>query len=187
MVRPDEVERAAPALVEASGCIDLTGESPVRVIAGEPGSRLPAPVETPAAEAQRRKPPWRRKQAGGPQREVNAEQASSEFQPKGVREGRAGHATAKAKDSALVPERALDLSGVVAAARLHRSVWNRRDPSRRPTSGRATHISAERESASCRAGVRGGRSTEEGADNALEGRTSASVVPGLQVSVRAWS
>ncbi len=188
MVRPDETERAAKPRSEDSGCIDLAGESPARVTAEGPGSRLPATAEMASAEAQRRRPPQRRKQAGGPQREVNVEQAPSEYQPKGVWESRAGHVTAKATDSAReAPERALDLPGVVAAARQHRSMWNRRGPSRRPTSGQATHISAERENGSCGAGVRGGRSTDESADNALEGRTSASVVPGLQVSVRAWS
>jgi len=183
MVRPDVIARSGAV----TGCIDLAGASPVRVIAGEPGSRLPAAAEMPRAEAQRQKPHSRRKQAGGPQREVNAEQASSEHQPKGVGEGRAGHATAKATDIALEPERAMDLSGVVAAARLHRSMWNRRGPSRRLTSSRADAISAERERRRCRAGVRGGRSTEEGADNALEGRAPTSVGPWMQVSARAWS
>jgi hypothetical protein len=183
MVRPDVIASRGAI----TGCIDLAGASPVRVIAGEPGSRLPATTEMTSAEAQRRKPHSRRKQAGGPQRAVNAEQASSDHQPKGVREGRAGHATAKATDIALTPDCALDLSGVVAAARLHRSMRNRRDPSRRLTSSTAVAISAEREMRRCRAGVRGGRSTDEGADNALEGRTPASVVPTMQVSVRAWS
>lgn len=183
MVRPDEIAGRGAI----SGCIGLAGESPVRVIAGEPGSRLPATAEMPPTEAQRRKPHSRRKQAGGPQRIVNAEQASSDDQPKGVREGRAGHFAAKAADIALDPERAMDLSGVVAAARLHRSMRNRRDPSRRLTSSTAAVISAEREVRRCRAGVRGGRSTDEGADNALEGRAPASVAPSMQVSVRAWS
>ena len=183
MVRPDVVAGSGAI----TGCIDLAGASPVRVIAGEPGSRLPATAEMASAEAQRRKPHSRRKQADGPQRAVNAEQASSEYQPKGVREGRAGHFAAKATDNALDPERAMDLSGVVAAARLYRSMWNRRGPSRRLTSSTAVAISAERETRRCRAGVRGGRSTCEGADKALEGRTPTSVAPSVQVSVRAWS
>ncbi len=183
MVRPDVIAGSGAI----TGCIDLAGASPVRVIAGEPGSRLPATAEMTSAEAQRRKPHLRRKQAGGPQRAVNAEEASSDYQPKGVREGRAGHFAAKATDSALNPDCVLDLSGVVAAARPHRSMWNGRDPSRRPTSSTAAAISAEREVRRCRAGVRGGRSTEEGADNALEGRAPASVAPSVQVSARAWS
>ena len=40
----------------------------------------------------------RRKQHSGPQREVNAEQASSDYQPKGDWDGRAAHFTAKAID-----------------------------------------------------------------------------------------
>src|SRR5687767_3134493 len=110
MVRPDEGERAAKPRDLLSGCIDLTGESPVRVIAGEPGSRLPVTGEIRSAEAQRRMPHSRRKQASGPQRVVNAEQAPSDHQPKGVREGRAGHPTAKTNDTAPGPERAVALS-----------------------------------------------------------------------------
>ena len=40
----------------------------------------------------------RREQHRGPQREVNAEQASSDYQPKGDWDGRAAHITAKATD-----------------------------------------------------------------------------------------
>jgi hypothetical protein len=188
MVRPDADRfHAEDRKKSICSCTDLAGESPVLVIAGEPGSRLPTSVETPADEAQRREPTRSGEQACGPQRAVNAEQASSDCQPKGVREGRAGHVAAKAKDSTLDPERVLALSGVVAAARTHREARNRRDPSRRSTSDEATHISAEREGASCRAGVRGGRSTGEGDDKSLEGRAPASVTSASPVSVRAWS
>lgn len=106
---------------------------------------------------------------------MNAEQASSDRHPKGARESRAGHVAAKAKDSAQVLERALDLPGVVAAARSEGETRNRRGPPRRPTSGEAERISAEREVVRCREGVRGGRSTDEVVDNTVEGRTSASV------------
>ncbi len=60
------------------------------------------------------------------------------------------------------PERTLDLPGVEAAARFHRSMRNRRGPPRQPASGKAVRISAEREVARCREGVGGGHSTEEG-------------------------
>ena len=89
--------------------------------------------------------------------------------------------------TAPVPERAVGLPGVWAAARSQGSVRNRRDPTPLPTSGEAARISAEREIASCGEGVRGGRSTEEGADNALEGRAPASVTSSSQVSARASS
>jgi hypothetical protein len=188
MVRPDAERILAGDREKPScSCTDLAGESPVLVIAGEPGSRLPTAGETPLDEAQRRKPTGSGEQVCGPQRAVNAEQASSDPQPKGAWESRAGHVAAKAKDSALDPERALALPGVVAAARTHREARNRRGPSRRSTSDEATRISAEREGASCRAGVRGGRSTEEGVDNTLEGRAPASVTSVSPVSVRAWS
>jgi hypothetical protein len=49
-------------------------------------------------------------------------------------------------------------------ARFHRSMRNRRGPTRQPASGKAVRISAEREVARCREGVGGGHSTEEGAE-----------------------
>lgn len=106
---------------------------------------------------------------------MNAEQASSDSHPKGARECRAGHVAAKTKNSAPEPERALELSGVVAAARSEGETRNRRGPPRRPTSGKAERISAEREVVRCREGVRGGRSTGEAVDNTVEGRAPASV------------
>jgi len=51
---------------------------------------------------------------------VNAEQASSEYQPKGVWGGRADHGTAKATDSSQELERLLDLLGVWVVARLQK-------------------------------------------------------------------
>ena len=183
--------------------IDPAGESPAQVIAGEPGSRPPALGEISAAEARCQKPRVRklpRGQRSGPQRVVNAEQASSDSQPKGVWErgsnsprvapqgasGRAAHFTAKATDSALHPDGALELPGVVAAARFEGSVLNRRDPTQQPTSGKATRIRPTAESGKRWEGVRGGRSTDESGDKPLEGRTPASVKQ-AQRRTRAWS
>jgi len=159
MVRPDEAAGIGPAV---SRCIDLAGGSPVRVSAGAPGSRPRFVGEIQRAERGVGSLRERGEQESGPQR-VNAA-ASSDYQPKGDWEGRAGHVTAKATDSVLDPERALDLPGVWAAARSDRSVWNRRGPTRRPASGEAVRISAEREVARRREGVRGGRSTWEGVE-----------------------
>jgi hypothetical protein len=154
MVRPDEAAGVGPVV---SRYIDLAGESPVRVGAGAPGSRPRFVGEILRAERGVKSLRVRREQESGPQR-VNAA-ASSEYQPKGDWEGRAAHITAKATDNVLDPERTLDLPGVQAVARSQRSVWNRRGPTRQPASGEAVRISAEREVARCREGVRGGRST----------------------------
>jgi len=70
--------------------------------------------------------------------------ASSYYQPKGVREGRAAHSTAKATDSSLDSERLLDLSGVGVVARFDRRAWNRRDPTRQPASGKDCSYKAGR-------------------------------------------
>jgi hypothetical protein len=71
--------------------------------------------------------------------------ASSHYQPKGVREGRAAHSTAKATtDSSLDSERLLDLSGVGVGARFDSRAWNRRDPTREPASGKDCSYKAGR-------------------------------------------
>jgi hypothetical protein len=116
---------------------------------------------------------------------VNAEQASSDYQPKGVWEGRAGHFAAKAMHSALVLERALGFPGVWAAARFEGEVRNTRDPSWQPASGKDRAYKAGAESAWSQAGVRGAGSTVEGGDKPLEGSSPALVAPVKQVSARA--
>ena len=176
MVRPGDDEVRGEAEEESSRRVELAGESPARVGAGAPGSRPQAEREIASARAGRRKPGARdREQSCGPQRVVNAEQASSDYQPKGDWESRAGHFAAKAMHNDRVPERSLGLPGVVAVARSDRSTRNRRGPPSQPALGEAARISAEREVASCEEGVRGGRSTGEAADKAVEGRTPASV------------
>ena len=115
--------------------VDLTGGSPVRVSAEAPGSRLQPGGEIRPAERSVKSPCNRGEQVSGPQHKVNAE-ASSNYQPKGVWEGRAAHVTAKATDSILDSERKLDLPGVWAAARWERTARNRRDPTRQPESGK---------------------------------------------------
>jgi hypothetical protein len=67
---------------------------------------------------------------------VNAEQASSDYQPKGVWGGRADHITAKATDSFPRPEGKLDAPGVLAAARCEGTVGNTRGPPWQPTLGK---------------------------------------------------
>jgi RNA-directed DNA polymerase len=179
MVRPDDRRHpnASAEGSDRSGCIDPAGESPAQVSVGAPGSRLPALIERLDAEAQRREPGNPGEQACGPQpSEVNVA-ASSDDQPKGVRESRAGHVTAKATDSDLDPKRSLDLPGVWTAARTHGSMWNGRGPTRSSSSEEGELISAERETASCREGVRGGRSSDEAVENTVERRTPASVAP----------
>lgn len=122
-------------------CIELAGESPVRVSAGAPGSRPRARREIHVSRAGRREPSKRREQGRGPQRVVNAEQASLDSQPKGAWESRAAHFTAKAMHTTQEPERVVGLPGVLAVARGDSSMRNRRGPTRQPTSGTADRIS----------------------------------------------
>ena len=165
----------------------LAGASPARVIAGEPGSRPQRPGEILARRVGRQEPGIHPGEQGrGPQHQVNVA-ASSDYQPKGALEGRAAHVTAKATDSPLVPERVLDLHGVRTAARDHRPEWNRRDPTRCPSSGQTAAYKGQTEIAEGREGVRGAHSTDEGGmHKPLEGRGPASAVLELEVSARAW-
>ena len=128
-------------MVRPESCVHLAGASPVRVITGEPGSRPRPGRENATAER------GVTSLSGGSnvtgRNGVNAT-ASTDYQPKGVREGRAAHITAKATDRVRrVPGRALDLSGVWATARDERGTRNRRDPPWRPTSGKDQAYKAE--------------------------------------------
>jgi hypothetical protein len=171
-------------MVRPESCTVPAGGSPVRVSAGAPGSRHQYTGEIPSA-----KRCVESLEVGGSEEAgrnmVNAA-ASSHYQPKGVREGRAAHVTAKATHSVPVPERALGLPGVWAAARFEGAVRNRRDPTRQPTSGRDRAYKAGAEVARSREGVRGVRSTCKGGEKPLEGRDPASVTLAVGVSARAW-
>jgi len=170
-------------MVRPESCTVPAGGSPVRVSAGAPGSRHQPSGETPGAERCVKSLFGGSEEAG--RNTVNAA-ASTHYQPKGVREGRAAHVTAKATYSAPVPERALGLPGVWAAARFEGAVRNRRDPPRQPTSGKDLAYKAGAEVARSREGVRGVHSTDEGGDKPPEGRDPASVTLAVEVSARAW-
>ena len=133
--REGRAKGIAEATAEAKPCcIVPAGESPARVIAGEPGSRPAPEAERRTGEAWCQKPDTVKaadgKQHRGPQHEVKPA-ASSEIQS----ESRAAHVTAKATFPARESGWAGSLGGVMGAARVEGEVWNTRDPSRRPTSG----------------------------------------------------
>jgi RNA-directed DNA polymerase len=108
---------------------------------------------------------------------VNTEQASSDYQPKGDWGGRADHVAAKAIDSILQePEGMLDAPGVLVTARFEGMGWNTGGPPRQPASGGDRAHKGETEIARSREGVRGARSTWEGGEKPLEGRSPALVV-----------
>jgi hypothetical protein len=122
----------------AACCACPTGESPVPVGVGAPGSRPQVVEGDLRARAGRQKPERRReprsgKQVRGPQHEVKPA-ASTDLQPA----GRAAHFTAKAIPLAQEPKRAGGCGGVWGAARVQGQVWNVRGPSARPESGRAS-------------------------------------------------
>lgn len=184
MVRRDRTVKRIKEIGEAVRCCtSLAGESPVRVSAGAPGSRIQLRFERSATERIVESRVRGSNEAG--RNKVNAEQASSNYQPKGVWEGRADHVAAKAIHSALGLERALGFPGVWAAACFEREVRNTRDPSWQPTLGEDRAYKAGAESTRSHAGVRGARSTGESGDKPLEGRSPALVAPVAQVSARA--
>ena len=140
MVRRDAEEELDP---KGGGstlacCATPTGESPVPVGVGAPGSRPQVVEGDLRARAGRQKPVKRRepfsgKQARGPQHEVKPA-ASIDAQPA----GRAAHVTAKATSPAQEPKRAGGCGGVWGAARVQGVERNTRDPSARPESGQAS-------------------------------------------------
>ena len=139
MVRHEVEARLSPqGRGEAAACCATpTGESPVPVGVGAPGSRPQVVEGDLCARAGCRKPVRRREprsgeQARGPQHEVKPA-ASTDLQPA----GRAAHVTAKATSLAFEPKRAGDCGGVWGAARVQGVVWNVRGPSAQPLSGQA--------------------------------------------------
>jgi hypothetical protein len=187
MVRRDGTEQitAQAAEVAVPCCTVLAGESPALVSAGAPGSRLPCRAEeTPPTKRSVESLEGGSNETG--RNPLNAVQASSIFQPKGDWECRAGHVAAKATHSTRSsPARVLGLPGVLASARLDRTMRNTRGPSRRPTSGKDRPYKARAENERSRAGVRGAHGTCEGGDKPLEERGPALVAPVKQVSARA--
>ncbi len=127
------------------------GGSPARVSAGAPGSRPPATVERPLAEAWRQKP-LRREQADGPQHQVNL--AASTHLQWG---SRAAHVTAKATSAARETGEgsAAGSPGVERAARGQGTVGNRRDPSGRFESGQGEPYKPKAKSAAAQRGSEG--------------------------------
>ena len=122
----------------AACCACPTGESPVPVGVGAPGSRPQVVEGDLCARAGRQKPARRRKprngeQARGPQHEVKPA-ASTDLQPA----GRAAHVTAKATSLARDPKRAGGCGGVWGAARVQGHVRNVRGPSAQPESGQVS-------------------------------------------------
>jgi len=122
----------------AACCASPTGESPVPVGVGAPGSRPQVVEGDLCARAGCQKPVRRHKprsgeQARGPQHEVKPA-ASTQLQPA----GRAAHVTAKATSSGQEPKRSDGCGGVWGAARVQGQVWNVRGPSARPESGQAS-------------------------------------------------
>jgi RNA-directed DNA polymerase len=132
MVRREEIDQTAErsARDSISRCTTPAGESPVRVSAGAPGSRPQASRRDLDVRAGRQKP-LRREQERGPQHEVKPA-ASSHSQW----ESRAEHVAAKATFNA--PKtgegRAVNLPGVLGAARVQGDVRNTRGPSALPSS-----------------------------------------------------
>src|SRR5688572_9379853 len=148
MVRREEDDLRLKGRGVTSCCASPAGESPVRVIAREPGSRPQAGGEISLARAGRRKP-LRREQERGPQHQVKPA-ASKELQ----RGSRADHVTAKAMtDAGRSGQTAAGPSGVWGAARVQGEERNTGGPSARPMSGqgapykpKAKSAAAQRES-----------------------------------------
>ena len=165
-------------------CTRLAGESPVRVSAGAPGSRLQLRGVILGVTAERQEP-RRWEQGSGPQpSQVNAA-ASSDSQPKGVREGRAAHVTAKAIDNVLLIRVDTGPLRGICGGTLPQLCAEQERPYPTARKAKTGSIRPKAEISQSREGVRGVRSTDEGGEKPLEGRDSASVVTGFGVSVRA--
>jgi len=122
MVRPEKLRRDLGVKVPS-------GQVPVHPEAGSGGGQR-CPALSGASKASER-----RERIHSPQHQVKSA-ASTYFQPKGDWEGRAEHVTAKAPDKRPSTGGTLDLPGVWEAERGESAMRDRRDPTRRPTSGK---------------------------------------------------
>ena len=139
MVRRDATEALSPqgGRSAEARCVSPTGERPVPVSIGAPGSRSQTSKGDLRVRAGRQKPVRRRErssgeQARGPQHEVKP--AASTEEQSG---SRATHVMAKATSVARAPKLDADPGGVEGAARVQGEARNTRGPSARPKSGQS--------------------------------------------------
>ena len=134
MVRPD---REASPRRGGSCCIELAGGSPAAVSAGAPRSRPRAPGETPSPEWGVKSPQEAVWLPGGEQ--VRRPSMKRTLQPRDINTRKVGLAeplmSRRRQQTASRSGAMQDARGVWRRACGHSSVWNRRGPSRRPTSG----------------------------------------------------
>ena len=119
-------------------CVELAGVGPVLVIAGEPGSRLPASSEISPLKRTVESPsmavwPSGAERSCGPSLKRTLQPRESSPRKGGV--GRAGHFTAKATDCIRRSGGMQDAPGVGRRARSDSSTRNRRGPRWLPTLG----------------------------------------------------
>jgi len=181
MVRPDANWLRASQIGKARGLlagrVELAGVSPALVIAGEPGSRLPASGEIPAWKRSVESPSAAVWSSGGEQScgpSLKRTLQPREIGPRKGGVGRAGHFAAKATDCIRRSGGMQDTPGVGRRARSDSSTGNRRGPRWQPTSGEGGPYKrnvkwgrARRESEGSIVPLTPGESREEGRGPAL--------------------
>ena len=134
MVRPDQF---SPRERGDSCCIELAGASPVAVSAGSPRSRPRTRGEIAASEWGVKSPPRAVWPVGG--RQVRRPSIKRTVQPREIRTRKGGLAeplmSRRRQQTVSAAGWMQDARGVERRACGQSSVRNRRDPSRRPTSG----------------------------------------------------
>ena len=142
MVRPDanqlQVPQTGKARSSFAGRVELAGVSPVLVIAGEPGSRLPPSCEIAPVKRSVESPSAAVRSSGGEQSCGPSLKRTLQPRERGPRKGgvgRAGHVAAKATDCIRRSGGMQDTPGVWRRARSDSSTGNRRGPRWQPTSG----------------------------------------------------
>ncbi|MEK7760038.1 MAG: hypothetical protein AAB433_00515, partial [Nitrospirota bacterium] len=173
-------------MVRRESCASLTGGSPVWVSAGAPSSRLQFCGESRKAERSV-KSLYKGGSNEAGRNQVNAEQASSDYQPKGDWEGRASHVMAKATDTAQETGACGGLPRGSGGSTFRKRCTEHERPYSTVCVGQIRTYKARDEIVWSREGVRGARSTEEGSNKLLEGRGPALVELGEKVSARAWA
>ena len=175
-------------VLPSASCTELAGESPVRVSAGAPGSRLPSSAFERTPTKRSVKSPRRR---GATKRVATVREAYSLVRVSAERRtvgpsrschGEGNRHQAENSGAADGPTRGRGRDTIRELG-----AEQERPSSAAPRRGRDPAYKAKPKGLRSREGVRGARSTDEGgAKKPLEGRGPALVMRELEVSARAW-
>jgi hypothetical protein len=186
MVRPERAGSAPRDARPGLSCIEPAGESPVRVSAEAPGSRARLRGEICVAKRAVESLRWEgaRKRAATSSEACSLVRSSAERRMRGP--SRSCHGEGNRQRPGIGEAAAGPLRGMERGTFSRFEAEQERPSSAAPRRGRDPAYKARPKWTGSREGVRGARSTGEGGEKPLEGRSPALVTRAAEVSARAW-